>query len=400
MANTVVQTTRYSNIAQQFLRSALVAQNVTSAKFVDKLFPGYTINNPYGSSVVPGNYSFSTDITMQATTLTSDTYNISNVKQAGVNFDPYQSATSIDLTPEDQYSGEIGYQLARIIDQFCWSTMSSGSGTTLAGGTLNAGNMFEFETYAWATLTRNRAMQGTRFIVVDAAKAQILANTDKANGFQLADTTLTAGRTDIGGMAGTSAGFKVFVSNDLPYSVALTIAANPTAGDTISLAGQTWTFRANGTASVAGDISLGTGGSALADTQASVVQAISGTGTPGASNYIDFATNDRRSLQQMQLTAGSFSGNISTITSFGQMTAQATFTSGSNSMGTETGVGFAGVVGAMDLTIQKVPQIFIRELPANASKNIFGITQYGGGVFKRWQPSLAKLTWNVSTSGN
>lgn len=389
MPNTIIQTTRYSKRSQMYLRSSLVGADVCRSQFQPDLYPGYTINFPYVTSVRLQNYSYSTDLIIDPTVYTSNTYSIDQVKAATANFDPLQTITGHEMNPQDMVADEIGYQLARNIDQYILNKGITGSLNTVAGGTLSASNMFETLTQIKAVLFRSRARVGTAFIVVDGPRQAILANTDKANGFQLADSTLKNGF-----VGPTSAGFMVYVSNDLPYSIPLTIVTEPTAGDTFTVAGKTWTFVAAGTAALPGDISLD-GGGTVTDTQLVVRTAINGTGTPGAATYIDLSVDDRRELSNMQISCGAFGANLATITTFGQMYPSAVWASANNFFGTETVSFLAGIIGAIDLTIQSMPKIEVRYPVANVSFNLIGTTQFGGGVFYRDRSSLVKLTANA-----
>lgn len=387
MANTIINPTIFSQDVQLFLRASLVAEAICRSQFRGDLYPGKTINYPYASTVRLQDYSYSTDLTIDPTTFTSDTYSIDQVKAASFNFDRFQNMVSTSMDWMGQLADEMGYELSNNIDQYALQTGINGALNTVAGGTLSASNMFEVMTSTKATLGNARAGAGTYFAVIDHNRAATLANTDKANGFNLADAALRNGY-----VGDTAAGYKVFVSNNLPYAVSLTLVTNPTAGDTITLQGQTWEFVANGTAAAAGEISIG--GSAAA-TQAIVVNAINGTGTPGASTYIDFDADTRRTLLNAQLTAATFSANVSAITGYGILNPSAVFTSANNFFGTSTFSMLLGVMGAIDLTVQAEPEILETQEPKNFSKNVLGITQFGAGTFYRDKAKLVKLTANA-----
>lgn len=390
MANTVINPTIYANKTQMYLRSSLVGESIARSQFKADLYPGKTIEFPYATTTRIQNYSYSTDLTIDPTVSTTNTYSIDQVKAATANFDPLQNLVSNDMNIEDSVADEMGYQLSRNIDQYILQTGINGALNTVAGGTLSASNMFETLTSVGATLSRARARTGVRVAVLDPDRCAVLANTDKANGFNTADAALRNGY-----VGNTAAGFRVYMSNDLPYSVVLSVETNPTAGDTFTIFGKTFTFRANGTASVAGDISLGTGGSALADTQAIIEDAINGTGSPGASTYIDLGTDDRRELLNAQISCGTFSSDDATITCYGKMAPSETFTAANNLFGTETVSFLLGVMGAIDVTVQAVPDIEVNKEPKNRSHNLIGTTQFGAGVFYRDKASLVKLTANA-----
>lgn len=390
MSNTVINTTRYAKMAQENLRTNLVMEQLCSAKFRSDLRPGKTIDFPERSQVRLQDYSYSTNLTIDPYQEVSSTYTINQVKAATVNIDPLQVLTGFDLDPEGGLSDEIGYQLSRNIDQYAIATGLAGSLSTVAAGTVSASNQAELFNALFARLTTQRARQGFRFAVISPELAAVIANSNTANGFSLADSALR------NGYAGDNAqGFRVYVTQETPYTVPLTVATNPTAGDTFTLKGYTWTYVANGTATNPGDISLGTGGSALTDTQTNTRAAINGTGTPGASTYIDFDTNTRRDLANAQVSAAAFSANASAISSYGSLMPTESFTSANNFFGTNVGSALMGVNGVIDLTVQSAPAITITQPEANVSKNMIGTTQFGAGVFSLDAPSLVKLTFNT-----
>ncbi len=387
MANTIINPTIFSQDVQLFLRSSLVAEAVCRSQFRGDLYPGKTINYPYASTVRVQNYAYSTDMTIDPTTFTSDSYSIDQVKGATFNFDRFQNMVSTSMDWMGQLADEMGYELSNNIDQYALQTGINGALNTVAGGTLSASNMFEALTSSRATLGNARAGAGTYYAIIDFNRAATLANVDKANGFNLADAALRNGY-----VGDTAAGFKVFVSNNLPYAVSLTMATQPTAGDTITIKGVTWTFVAAGTAAAAGEVALGAD---VAATKVILVNAINGTGTPGAATYIDFDADTRRTLMNSQLTAATFSGDVSAITGYGILNPAETFTSANNFFGTSTFSMLLGVMGSIDLTVQAEPEILETQEPKNASKNVLGFTQYGAGVFYRDKAKLLKLTANA-----
>lgn len=387
MANTVINPVFYAKKTQMFLRSSLVADAIASAQFKADLFPGKQIVFPYASTARVQSYTYSTDATIDATTLTTNGYSVDQVKIATLNYDPLQNLQSADMNWENMLADEAAYQLSRNIDQYVLNTGIGGALNTVAGGTLSSSNMFETLTSVGATLGRARAGAGVKFGVIDYDRAAVLANTDKANGFNMADAALRNGY-----VGDTAAGFKIFVSNDLPYAVTLTVDTQPTAAETFTVAGKTFTFRASGTAAVAGEISLGAN---VAATQANIILAINGTGTAGASTYIDLGADDRRELQNAQVSAASFSSNASAITAYGKIAGSETMSVATNTFGTETCSHLFGIMGAIDMSVQAEPEVDIRDEPKNKSKNILCTTQYGAGVYYRHKARLVKLTLNA-----
>lgn len=176
--------------------------------------------------------------------------------------------------------------------------------------------------------------------VVSPVEARKITEYRQANGFSVADSAINRGMNGFTGQE--FGGLDLYVSNNLTHTVVLTIAVNPTATDTMSLLlGDkriTFTFVANGTAANPGEISIG---ASAAATQAIVKDAINGTGTPGASTYIDLSASDRAALKRQSplsnttsTACGTFAANAATITLYTTLRVSETFTSGSNVFGT------------------------------------------------------------------
>jgi len=134
----------------------------------------------------------------------------------------------------------------------------------------------------------------------------------------------------LNGEVGQLSGMRVITTNDLPHVRTITTTAATVATNTFSLPGQaqdttgkegyvlndvTFTFTAAASAAAAGDIALG---ATDAITRQNIVDAINGTGTPGASTYIEIAAADRTSLKNAFVQISAYdAANKATITGFG-----------------------------------------------------------------------------------
>ena len=163
--------------------------------------------------------------------------------------------------------------------------------------------------------------------------------------------------TRYNGMIGMLDGFRVVQTNNLPHVRTLTVDTQPTANDTFVLTGlikdssatqqnagryrsQTVTFTFVAAPSNPGEIDIG---ATLADTQANIINAINGTGTPGATSYIELTAANRAALRnaftQVTDTAFNASDQITIRNSggpFGGALAYTeTFTAGTNVFGSD-----------------------------------------------------------------
>jgi len=387
MANTIINPIYYAGMTQVFLRSQLVAAAVSNTKWEANITPGKTIEFPYGTSVRLQNYTFSANATIDAATFTSDQLTVNQVKITTQNYDTLQNMQSHDPEWMDMQSEEMAYQMARNIDQYSLATGIAGAQGTVVGGTLTSSTLFGKMGDVKAVLTRQRAGVGIPFAILDAERISLLSQIDVAGGFNRADSALKNGW-----VGDSSAGFKVYVSNDLPCTQILTVDTQPTVGDTFTVLGYTWTCIADGGVCTAGQIKIGAN---VADFKLIFVTAINGTTPPSAGDYLDYSVEQRRDYQNAQLAASAFATNDCTLTTYGKIGGSETFTTGTNVFGTETSTLLFGMIGAPSLCVQAQPNIEERQEPQNLSINILGTTMFGAKIFHRDAARLVKMTINL-----
>lgn len=369
----------WQSTIQFFLNNMLVAREICNTREEALLVSGQQVNFPYVNDLTVSDYAQGTDVTPTTLTASNSLLTVNQSKVVSFIVDPVQEtqATSKYVTVMAQ---QAAFRLANEIDKQVLNDCATLAANTGSLGSVSTSTIFNAFTSAYAALFYANATDRELWAVVDATRLSNLTQNFIANGFQQADKKLEDGFSPYAGKANN---FRVYVSNNIPSSVTLTIAANATAGDTFTLAGATWTFRANGTATNPGDISLGTGGSALADTQANVKAAINGTGTPGASTYIDIASASRVVYTNNNIAASTFTANVSTITGVGPLNPSETFTSGSNVFGTPSTYMLFGSMGAPSLAVQMLPSLYIRPLPYQLANNYMTHTLFGHTVFSR-----------------
>lgn len=372
---------------QFFLNNMLVAREICNTKEEALLVSGSSVNFPSVNDLTVSDYTQGTDITPQTLTASNSILTVNQSKIVSFIVDPVQEmqATSKYVTTMAQ---QAAFRLANEIDKQVLSDCATLAANTGALGSVSTSTIFNALTQAYAALFYANATDRELWVVMDATRLSYLTQNFIANGFQQADKKLEDGFSPY---AGTANGFKVYVSNNIPSSVSLTVAVNPTAGDVFTLMGQTWTFVANGTAAVAGDISIG--GNAAA-TQAIIKNAINGAGTPGASTYIEITAAKRAVYTNNNLASATFSANVSAITGVGPMGQSSTFTSGSNLFGTASTYMLFGSMGAPSLAVQILPSLYIHPLQYQIGLNYMTHTLFGHTVFTRDTNRLVAYTLN------
>lgn len=372
---------------QAFLNQRLVAKGIARTDFRAKLYSGQSIDFPYVTDMRVQTYTPGTDLTIDNNTATTDTMSINQSRAATFTLDPNQQAQAEDKTINALMANQAAFRIASDIDQKLLKEGVDYAANTVAGGTLSVSNIYSKLTDCMATLHRQNA-EGTKFAVLDPERVALLAQMEVANGFNVADNALQNGF-----VGNSNAGFKIYMSNNLPTTVAYTMDTINTAGKTFTIAGVTFTFVASGAAASAGEISIGADAAA---NQANFVLAINGTGTPGAATYIDLSTANRRKLQNAGISASAFATNVSTITGYGKLTASTNSADGNNAVGTETGSLLCGDTGSISLGMQIEPVMASAKEPARPMETNYAIhTLYGKKVFYRDTFRLVNFTINI-----
>jgi hypothetical protein len=388
MANTIVNGEHFAQETQVFLRSMLVTMDIATTRFESVITPGQQIHLPYAATARVQSYTFSTDATIDAAEFTDDVLTVSQKKIVTLNYDPMQNLQAHQESWQGMLTQECSYQLSRAMDQHGLETGVDGAANTVAvGGSLTVSNVAEQFTSVDTTLARARAGAGVKFAVVEPMVAGILARADIANGFNRADSALSNGY-----IGDSNYGFRIYESNDLPCTVALTVDTQPANLDTFTIYGKTWTCVTDGTAAVAGEINIGAN---LADFQAIFLTAIAGTTPPSASDYIDLSTDDRREYINSGLAASAWAANVVTLTGYGRIGGSETFTTVTNVFGDETCEMLFGHIGALDFVAQQSPNVLETQEPKNLSRNILVTALYQAKVFTRNASRLVKLTATI-----
>lgn len=378
---------------QAYRNKMLVAKSIADTRYADMLVSGDRIDFGYMTDVRKQTYTAGSDLTLDSATVTADYLNITTTEAVTFQIDDTQIRQSAVKNLESTLAFQAAHQLSSSVDQaVLYAGTSQAANSLYAGATqiLNGSTAFDAFADAGAELDFANAGAGGRFAVVDPAGAAKIEKNMVANGFNAADLTLR------NGFRGSFGGFDVYVSNNLKSTVTLKEATLPTAGDTFTIAGVTWTFVADGTAAAAGDISL-TGNAAAV--QLLVRAAINGTGTPGVSTYIDVSTNNRRKYQNAQISCAVFGGDLAVITGYGRLNPSETYTAAADGFSTqETNNYLFGVYGAIALGLQQAPKMKVDGINLQIADEYKMWQLFGTDVFERDTYRLAKMVNQVTAA--
>jgi hypothetical protein len=360
-------------------------------QFRSDLVSGDSVDFPYINEPRVQGYTPSTDLTIDGTDATSDKVLVNQSRAATFNVDPVELRQAQFKGYPERLARQAAHNLSQELDQNTLnqaiSDSTNSNGSTSSPLNLTSSNIFQEYTDNMAILAEENATDGPMFGVIDPGSTAILSQSELANGFNKADKALANGF-----VGPSSTGFKIFESNNLPFQSTITLATNPTANDTVTIAGVTFTFVAAPTNP--GDVDIG---ASAAATQADLVLAINGTGTPGSGTYIELAKEDRRKLQNKQVSCGAFSSDVATITGFGNLRCQSNLAAAADGFSAQVISSVFGRMGAISVAMQDEPMLEIRPEPKNFSENYLTRTLYGYKIFTRDKRRLVSVTRVANT---
>ncbi len=157
--------------------------------------------------------------------------------------------------------------------------------------------------------------------------------------------------TDLGdktmenGVVGPWQGWTVVQNNNLPFSAELDLATNPSDGDTVSIAGVTFTFKTD--PSSEGDVDIGTDADG---SRANLVDAINGD----SGSYTDIDNRDNFMLRRKRRVSAEndSSNNEVDIEGYGDISTSTDLTNGDDGWTNEVQDAVFMIRGAIDLVLQ------------------------------------------------
>ncbi len=369
-------------IVQDYLNNMLVSTKIANTRCEAYLSDGDQVNFPRTSDVRVQNRTAGTPAAIDPIEATQDSLIIDQDKLVTFQIDPAQEKQA-----RAEYGMELAYQAAyhlrNNIDQAVFQQTADDAQIQLNPTTVDVNSFYGQLTTTRARLSRNNATDAPLFAVIDPEREALLSQIYVEDGFVQADMNLN------NSFRGSTNGFNIYVSNNLPTQVPLTIDTNPTDGDSLEIFGLTYTF-VDTIGTAPGNVLIGAD---LATTRSNLINVVAADTSEGAStaNYIVHGVDDRRDISNVQATIGTFAANVSIITGYGRVEAAASFTTVTNVIGTEQTDLLFGRMGAPSLAIQMMPELYIREEQENIGRNYLTHTLYGTATFDRDQRRIARM---------
>jgi hypothetical protein len=366
-----------------------VALGIANTELRADLKDGDTLHKPYGSYARVQTYTKGTDISVKDISSTDDTLTVSTAKVASFYVDDIDRIQNKYDTIKEFAAGAMR-QLNNVLDQAVFAEYSN-AGTTLtgvsigeaAGGiVMTAANTANIFTAAGRVLNSKKRLGGERFALIGPRMLEIIQQYVGGRETGFGDTVSDNGKV------ANRFGFGLRLSNNLPFSAVWTPADNPTAAATLTIAGVTFTFRA--VPALPGEIDIG---SDTAGTIDNLVLALNGTGTPGASTYIELSAENRQLIEESGIVAVDGTTTLD-ITGYGDIVVASS--EAADVWSSVFQYALMGQVGAIDLVTQVAPNIVFRDAQLRLGKYVHPWMLFGKKTFTRMADSLVAVKFDVS----
>jgi hypothetical protein len=370
----------------------LVAMAITNNELRDSLKDGDTAHRPYRSPISGQTYTKGTDVSLQDVSATDETLVVNTAKVAPFyvdSVDEIQNSFDTEMDFRDDAMQALNQIVdADILAEYANATTDMyaatigevGATTPISVRTDNINKIFS---KANTILTNKNVKLGKRFIVISPTMLETLqlylSNKDTQFGDEVGNN----------GFVGKRFGFKIFLSTNLTSQAVWTPANNPSDAQTIGINGRTITFKT--TLSGAEDeVKIG---AATANTIDNLVDYLNGVAA-GANWSAQSAATKAAFNGGMTATDGTTYLSI-VFKGAGEMALATSDTA--DPWSTTIMHALAGELGAIDLVMQRFPQVEFRKPQLKLGLNVLPWMLYGKKTFNNQKDALIDINIDLST---
>lgn len=388
---------QFDNAYQDIFNKVLVAKEVMNTRFESKLRFGesvervaFDISAVRVRSVTRGSAS-----TIDAVTDTSELLTINLEKEAVFYISDGEVTQAGPLNPGEEIGSQVAIKVATDLDARCFAEVANalydfdnGDLTTLASTgtaiTLSSTTVPQMVSRMPAKLRfrNNQEVMTNMIMVVDSYAASDITQYLMGKNIDLAGSVFK------NGYGGDISNARMYISENLLGEAVLGMATNPTANDTVTINGVTFTFVA--VPAAAGQIDIGASADA---TRVLLERAINNTGAyaagaGSATDYFEISAANRAILDEAGIVAvDTAASDILTVTGRGRLTVSETFTAGGDSWTKNFLHCYFGKRGAIDLVVQDLSPVDMRKTDDRRGTNVFssylaGIKTFADGAKK------------------
>lgn len=373
---------QFDNAYQEIFQKVLVAKEIANMRFEPVLKYGasvervaYNIDGVTVRSVTRGSAS-----TIDTVTDSNELLTINIEKEAAFHISDGEVVQAGPLNPGEVIGGKVAIKVALSLDALFFAevlnaaytfdtgdlTTLSSNGTPFAESSTNVPIMVSMMP---AKLRRNNQMINTNMcFVTDSYGAGYMAQYLLGKNIDLAGSVFQNGYT------GDVSGARVYVSENLTGTALLSMATQPTDGDTVTINGVTFTFKTT-LGTTAGNVLIG--GSADA-ARANLTALINAPGTTTAQGVALSAANQAL-MVGIAATNDNTANTMSVVgTGTGAMVVSETFTDVTDAWSLNCIHAYFGKIGAIDMVVQDLKEVDMRPTADRRGTNVF--SSYLAGI--------------------
>ena len=337
---------------------------------------GRKFHKPIMSHASTGTYTPGSDISDKDFVSSDEELEVDTFKYASMYLDDTEKKQS-GYEISGRIATDIQRQLNNLAEQDFLNRVKSDAGHTVDAGNVGGASGSPLELLA-SNASQVFTASHTKLDVVDASKVGrvavvgphtvgILRETKSGRETGLGDLVLA------NGVIGPWQGWTIVQNNNLPWTATLTIAATPTDGDTVTIAGVVFTFK-DTLGSTEGQVHIN---SSAANARTNLILALTDGAT--GTEYIQISSENRFILNKRAL-AGS-SAEAMALTGNGDIVVSETFNSGSNVFSAQVHHSWFGLRGATDLAIQMPTMLESTRVEKRFGDRIKGLEGWGVKTF-------------------
>jgi len=336
-----------------------------------------------------GTYSPHVDITFETKTATKQTLEVGTFEYAAEDIDITEKMqTPYDLVAHSSKSIRNG--LLNRVEQVYLSEITNAR-HTISGGAIElaSSNILDVLEEAEGKLGSFDAPYETsmRAAVLGPRTVAKLRRAKSERETKMGDSVLA------NGVVGPWQGWNIVQNNNLPWSATLTMDTNPTDGDTVTIAGVTFEFRATLGDAAAGNVAVLRHGSTVATSRANLAAAINNTATAGTT-YVQLGAMDNLMIRRNRnITAASAQDML--FTGFGDIAVSETFTAATNIWSAQEQQSVFMIRGSIDLVLQFM-DLDISKKEKGFADLVKGVIGVGAETFSDGAVWMVRLRQDVS----
>lgn len=377
----------FDNTYQEFFPKVLVAMRIANTRLLSNLSYGQSIDRVrYDISAVDvQDRTPRVDGTVDLISDERETLTVDQDKMTLFNLSQKEMVQAGPLNPGTVIGGQVAIKLATYVDadvlsetQNAFATFDTGDLTTLVSSgtpiTLNSTTVPQAVTRLPAKLRKNNQNLSNLAMVVDSYGISDMFQYLLGKNADFVNALFQNGYVNE-----QVASAEVYVSENLTAEAVLGLATAPTDGDTVTVNGVVFTFKA--TPVLPGAVDIGTADVSRANLEAAI------NGRDGAGTaYIELSAADRRAITKTYRITATNDNTANTLTivgiGAGRLTLSETLTDGTDAWTKNFIHAYFGKKGAIDVVVQKETKMEMLQEPKQpGSKNISSTVIYGKKVF-------------------